>query len=128
MDLQRVRTTIASAFARDLRDGSVEIVDDQKAVAIDGGNWRLTVHPDGVASLDLPMNDANYYDDDTSVFLDNVFNLEVEQSLAIADRSLDGAIVSGLCNSGESWSEVFGGRIAAIGQKLDSAPVGQPLP
>lgn len=114
MDIRGIRDEISTAFARDLRDGTVDIESDQSSVALDGGNWSLTVHRDGVVSLGLPMNDPNYYDDDLDVFLENVFSLGVEESLATVDRILGGVLVDGLRKSGESWSEAFAERISLM--------------
>ncbi len=114
MDTQRVRAAMESAFASDLQDGTVKIGVEDDSVVLDGGNWSMVVHSSGVVSLGLPMNDANYYDEDTNAFLENVLNLEVEESLAMLDRSLDGAIVQGLRLSQESWSDVLANRISLI--------------
>ena len=66
----------------------------------------------------MPMNDANYYDDDTDAFLDNVLAYEVYESLAVLDARLDGGLVNGLHDSGETWS-------ARLGERLQQIPLGR---
>ena len=114
MDLDRAKTEMERVFANDIADGTVDIERHGATVVVNGGNWALTARHDGIVGLDLPMNDPNYYDDDTGTFLENVLNVEVEESLAMLDLSLDGAVSSGLRRSGESWSAVLADRIAAI--------------
>jgi hypothetical protein len=84
------------------------------AVVVDGGNWRLTVPASGPAGLDLPMNDANYYDGDTDAFIENVIGTEAEESLAVTDRELGGVLSAGLREAGDVWSVRLGERLAQV--------------
>jgi hypothetical protein len=68
---------------------------------------------DGSADLYLPMNDANYYDEDTDAFIGNVIGTEAEQELALADRKLGGALAEGLRRTPDEWSVRMGERLAA---------------
>lgn len=113
MDLQRVSDAMAMAFARNVRDGTIEIGSDETSVVVDGGNRSLTAHRTGIVNLDLPMNDPAYYDDDPDIFLGNVLGVEAEQSLAMLHRSFGGALVEGLRRSGETWSDTLANRIAS---------------
>jgi len=42
--------------------------------------------------MDLPMNESNYYDEDTNQFPDNVLGTEVYESLVRLDARFDGPI------------------------------------
>jgi hypothetical protein len=112
MNLDTVAAVLKRAFTRDIEDGTLEVRQEADAVVVDGGNWRLTAGADGTVGLDLPMNDANYYDADTDAFIENVLNTEVEESLAVADRELDGALSAGLLQAVEGWSVRLGERLA----------------
>src|SRR5687768_4392158 len=100
--MTRVREAMNQAFQRDIERGDLDVVTQSDAVRLDGGNWALTVFHDGRVAIDLPMNDPNNYDDDTDAFLDNVLGTEVYESLASLDALMDGALVRGLLDSGES--------------------------
>ncbi len=114
MNHQAVQNAMEEAFSRDVRDGTVDIKTRESSAILDGGNWSLCIHSDGTIGLDLPMNDANYFDDDPNIFLENVLSLEVEHSLAMLDESLEGALVEGLRLSGETWSEALASRIVSM--------------
>jgi hypothetical protein len=113
MNLDAAAAVLERAFASDIEDGTIE-VRHEDSVVVDGGNWRLTVTTDGTVGLDLPMNDANYYDGDTDAFIENVISLEVQESLAVADRELGGALVAGLLQAVEGWSVRLGERLSAM--------------
>jgi len=111
MGLQRVRDAMEQAFFRDVAEGTVEIEEEAALVTLNGGNWLLTVRQNGV-NLDLPMNDPNYYDDNSDTFLDNVLGAEVEQSLRVLDAKMDGGLIRGLLESGDVWSIRLGERLS----------------
>ncbi len=104
MDLGTATQVLDRAFRRDIVDGTIEVRREDGAVVVDGGNWRLSANADGTVGLDLPMNDPNYYDEDTDAFIENVINTEAEESLAVADRELGGALSAGLRAVGDVWS------------------------
>ncbi len=111
MDLGTATQVLERAFRRDIVDGTLEVRREDGAVVVDGGNWRLTVPASGPAGLDLPMNDPNYHDEDTDAFIENVINTEAEESLAVADRELGGALSAGLRAAGDVWSVRLGERL-----------------
>jgi hypothetical protein len=85
-----------------------------------GGNWSVGIGGDGSAYLNLPMNDANYWDDDLDVFIDNVIGVDAEQELAMADRELGGALAAGLRRTPDEWSARLGERLAGLSGRSDS--------
>ncbi len=115
MKLQEVQSAMEMQFSRDIGDGTVEIKPFESSVVLDGGNWSLIVHSNDAVSIKLPMNDVKYFDDDPYLFLENVIGPEVEESLAMLDRDLSGAIVDGLRRSLDSWNQVLADKIKAIG-------------
>lgn len=113
MNLDKATQALEQAFHRDIEDGTIEVRREPYLTVVDGGNWMLTVPEHGPVGLDLPMNDARYYDEDTDAFLENVIGLEAEQSLATVDRALDGALSANLRETpGDVWSIRFGERLA----------------
>jgi hypothetical protein len=118
VDLYRVSEAMNQLFKRDISDGTVQVFTEGDQVILDGDNWALIVARDGRVATNMPMNDANYYDDDTDAFLDNVLAYEVYESLALLDARLDGGLVKGLLDSGESWS-------ARLGERLQEIPLGR---
>jgi hypothetical protein len=112
MNLDMATGVLERAFARSIEDGTLEVRHDESAVVVDGGNWRLSLPVSGPVGLDLPMNDPNYYDDDTDTFIENVLGTEVEESLAVADQELNGALSSGLRAAGDVWSIRLGEWLA----------------
>lgn len=116
MDMIRVRDGMTEAFARDLDEGTVQIEETASEIILDGGNWSLSYWKNGTVSLSLPMNDPNYYDEDSDVFIENVLGPEVEESLGVLDARTDGALVQGLLSSQEEWS-------IRLGKRLQVSPV-----
>ena len=113
MDLDRAERALEKAFAPDIGEGTVEVRREKQATVLDGGNWSVGIGSDGSAYLNLPMNDANYYDEDTDAFIGNVIGTEAEQELALADRKLGGALAEGLRRTPDEWSVRMGERLAA---------------
>jgi hypothetical protein len=112
MNLDTAADVLERAFARDIEDDTLEVRHEESAMVVDGGNWQISVPASGPVGLDLPMNDPHYYDEDTDTFIENVLNTEVEESLAVADRELNGALSSGLQQAGDVWSIRLGERLA----------------
>jgi hypothetical protein len=118
VDLYRVSEAMNQLFKRDIEAGTVQVFTEGDQVILDGDNWALIVAQDGRVATNMPMNDANYYDDDTDAFLDNVLAHEVYESLALLDARLDGGLVKGLLDSGELWS-------TRLGERLQEIPLGR---
>lgn len=115
MDTNTTAQALERAFARDIEDGTLEVRSGEGAVVVDGGNWQISVPVSGPVGLDLPMNDPNYYEEDTDAFIENVLALPAEESLAVADQELNGALSSGLREAGDVWSIRLGERLAKVG-------------
>lgn len=77
MDTDKAAEALERAFRRDIEDGTLEVRREGSAVIVDGGKWRLSANANGVVGLDLPMNDPNYYDEDTDQFIENVLALRL---------------------------------------------------
>lgn len=122
MDMKKTKQALEQAFRRDIGDGTLMVELERSTVKVDGGNWRLIALANGALRLELPTNDANYYDDDTDAFIENVIGTEVEESLAVADQELDGALVAGLREADDAWSTKLGKRIEARGYRTITAP------
>lgn len=114
MDTTKAQEVLERAFARDIEDGTLEVRRENGTAVVDGGNWRLSANADGTVGLDLSMNDANSYDDDTDAFIENVLGLEVQESLAVADQELGGALSAGLREAGDVWSVRLGERLSTM--------------
>ena len=78
MDLYRVSEAMNQLFKRDIEDGTVQVFTEGDQVILDGDNWALIVARDGGVAMNMPMNDANYYDDDPDP---QVLSYEVSESL-----------------------------------------------